>query len=195
MALLARGLLSRAHRSGLPFLLALIFCLSGVSPAAAQSGNLREYEIKAAFLFNFVQFVRWPDSAFAGPDAPLYVGVLGADPFGSTLEETVQGQVVDGHRLLVVRAGRVEDLENCQVIFICRSETDRVPGILAQLNSRPVLTVGEMQGFAADGGDIDFYLSNDKVRFEINPQAARQQGLAISSQLLALGKIANHDGN
>ncbi len=170
------------------FLLALCGEGDGLR-AQASADTSREYEIKAAFLYNFIQFIKWPGSAFPSPDAPFRIGVLGADPFGSALEETVRGETINGHRLEIVRGFRLEDLQDCQLIFVCRSEGDQVDQILSQLDSRPVLTVSEIDDFARRGGDIDFYLRDEKVRFEINPQAARACGLAISSQLMALGKV------
>jgi hypothetical protein len=163
--------------------------LAGAMPGRPQSDASKEYQIKAAFLFNFAEFVKWPSGSFGGPDAPFCIGILGDDPFGSALDETVQGESIDNHRLTVVRASRVEDLQNCQMIFVCRSEDGHIGEILSQLGSRPVLTVSEVENFARDGGDIDFYLSDGKVRFEINPEASRQCGLKISSQLMTLGRI------
>ena len=157
--------------------------------ARAQSGDSREYQIKAAFLFNFVQFVKWPGASFASADAPFVIGILGDDPFGSALEETIRGETIDNHRLRVVRAQQIEDLRDCQMIFVCRSKEGQVGEILSRLDSRPILTVSEVESFARNGGAIDFYLSGGKVRFEINPQSARRCGLKISSQLLTLGKI------
>jgi YfiR/HmsC-like len=157
--------------------------------AQAQSDSAKEYQIKAAFLFNFAQFVKWPGNCFSGPDAPFCIGVLGDDPFGSALDATIQGETIDNHRLTVIRAQRIEDLKSCQMIFVCRSEESHIGEILSQLDSRPVLTVSEVESFARDGGDISFFLSDGKVHFEINPPSARRCGLKISSQLLTLGKI------
>jgi YfiR/HmsC-like len=167
----------------------LLAVVAGSEPARAQSDSSREYQIKAAFLFNFAQFVKWPENSFTSTDAPFCIGVLGEDPFGSVLDGTVQGETISNHRLIVVRAQRIEDLKECQMIFVSRSEGGHIGEILAQLESRPVLTVSEVESFAHDGGDIDFYLSDGKVRFEINPQSAQKCGLRISSQLLTLGRI------
>jgi hypothetical protein len=164
----------------------LSFTASGLGRAQDQS---KEYQLKAAFLFNFAQFVKWPSDSFTNAETPFYIGILGDDPFGAALEETVRGEAIDNHRLTVVRAQRIEDLKDCQMIFVSRSEEGHVGEILSQLDSRPVLTVSEIESFARNGGDIDFYLSGGKVRFEINPQSAQRCGLRISSQLLSLGKI------
>jgi len=167
----------------------LIFILLFPAVGLARAQESKEYQLKAAFLFNFVQFVKWPPDSFSNAGAPFCIGILGDDPFGSALEETIRGEAIDNHPLTVVRAQRIEDLKDCQVIFVCRSEEGHVSEILSQLDSRPILTVSEVESFARDGGDIDFYLSDGKVRFEINPGSAQRCGLKISSQLLSLGKI------
>jgi len=170
-------------------LLLLVIRVLDQVPLRAQSDESREYQIKAAFLFNFVQFVKWPGTSFPNPDAPFRIGILGDDPFGSALDGTIHGESIDSHRLTVTRAEKIEDLQDCQVIFVSRSEESHVSEILSQLNSKPILTVSETQGFARAGGTINFYLTGGKVRFEINPQSAQHCGLKISSQLLSLGKI------
>lgn len=170
------------------FLILLGMSWLGSSDSRAESDS-REYQIKAAFLFNFVQFVKWPGASFASDDAPFYIGILGDDPFNGALEETIRGESIGGHPLKVVHGQSIDDLKNCQMIFISRSEQSRLSAILSQLDSRPILTVSEVQSFTRSGGAIDFYLSGGKVRFEINPQSAERCGLKISSQLLALGRI------
>lgn len=154
--------------------------------ASAQS---KEYQIKAAFLFNFAQFVQWPAAAFADTNAPFRIGILGEDPFGSALAETVQGESIDNHKIIITRSQHLEDLQACQMIFIGKSEKSRVPEVLTALDSKPILKVGETPGFVEHGGSINFYLDGNKVRFEICPDKARVDGLKISSQLLSVGKI------
>ena len=185
----AKSRSARSKAGGRVFSL-LLFILSftafGLGQAQEQS---KEYQLKAAFLFNFAQFVKWPPDSFTNDDAPFCIGILGDDPFGAALEETIRGETIDNHRMTVARARRMEDLKDCQMIFVSRSEEGRVGEILSQIGTRPILTVSEVGSFAQDGGDIDFYLSEGKVRFEINPQSAQRCGLRISSQLLSLGKI------
>jgi hypothetical protein len=177
--------------AGLRILLGLTAGALAFAPreAPAQLAVPNEYQVKAAYLFNFVQFVEWPSAAFANSDAPICIGVLGEDPFGKALEETVRGETVQNRKLVVQRSRRVENLKDCHLVFISKSETERVSGILDDLDPVPVLTVSETQGFAQRGGIVNLYLTGNKVRFEINPAAARRKGLKISSELLSLGKI------
>jgi hypothetical protein len=160
--------------------------LSGIFQARAQES--KEYQIKAAFLFNFAQFVEWPSAAFADSQTPISIGVLGDDPFGAVLDQTVQGETIHSRKLVVQRSRRLEDLKGCHLLFISKSEKSRVGDILSGLGSSSVLTVSETESFARRGGIINFYLDGNKVRFEINAQAAQQKGIKISSQLLKLGK-------
>ena len=168
------------------FCLGLALLTLGLSPLRAES---REYQIKAAFLVNFMQFVTWPDSVFTNENAPFSIAVLGDDPFGPALDQTLQGETVNHHKIVVQRVRRVEDCKDCQMIFVSRSEEKNLPAILAKVDSGPVLTVSETRGFARQGGIINFYLEDKKVRFEINPVVAQRANLKISAQLLSLGKI------
>jgi len=163
--------------------------LAVASPPAGSAQTLSEYGLKAVFLFNFTKFVEWPNEAFAAPNAPLCIGVLGDDPFGELLDEAVRGEISRGHPLTVRRARDVMPLRECHVVFISRSEESRVAEILEELDGVPTLTVGDSQGFARLGGVIGFYLEGNKLRFEISHSAARRKELKISSQLLSLGKI------
>ena len=167
---------------------ALAFALTP-APAQAQSHPSREYQIKAVFLFNFIQFVDWPQASFSDDTAPLRIGILGDDPFGPALEEAVRGESLRSRPLVLRRSQRVEDLADCQLLFICKSEQRKIDDILSRLGSRPVLTVSEASGFARQGGIIAFYQDGKKVRFEINPATAQKSGLKLSSQLLGLGRI------
>lgn len=166
------------------------FCILviAIAPMTTQA-QTREYQIKAAFLFNFAQFVDWPTTAFADSTSPFYIGVLGDDPFGAALDETIQGAAINNHKIILVRSQQIGDLKNCQMIFVSKSEKRHISDILSSLDSRPILTVSEVDGFAQDGGGINFYLEGTKVRFEINSGVTQNDGLKVSSQLLSLGKI------
>jgi hypothetical protein len=166
----------------------LWLCLLTFAPwkVPAQS---KEYEVKAAFLFNFAQFVDWPAGAFTNTDTPFVIGILGNDPFGTALEATVQGENINNHKIIIQRGRTVGDLKDCQILFVSKSEKSHVAEILSALDSRPVLKVSEIDGFARQGGNINFYLDGSKVRFEVNPTVSDRDGLKVSSQLLNLGKI------
>lgn len=159
------------------------------TPIKAQPANLNEYQVKALFIFNFVQFVEWPASAFADATTPIRIGILGEDPFGGALEPLVRGEKVRQRTLVVERASRIEDLQDCHLVFAARSERLKVREIINAFQGKPVLTIGDMPNFARRGGIINFYLEEQKVRFEINRAAAQQSGLKLSSQLLGLARI------
>jgi len=167
----------------------LVLSVLFLAAAAPQEREAPEYEIKAAFLYNFASFVEWPSSAFPDKESPFTVGVLGQDPFGSGLEEAFKGKTVNGRRIAVRRGSDVKELGACQVLFVSASEKERAAKILEALKGRPTLTVGDLSGFAALGGCINFYVEGKKVRFEINPEAAKRANLTLSSKLLRLARV------
>ncbi len=146
---------------------------------------LREYRIKAAFLYNFAKFVEWPAEAFEDDDATLILGVFGDDPFGAALQ-SLSGKTVRGRRLTIKRFDSLLDLDQCHILFITSSTQEQQQKALESLQGSNVLTVGEMQRFAQMGGIINFVIRNNKLRFEINLDAGKRAGLMISSQLLKL---------
>ena len=100
----------------------VLFVLSLAACGVGHGQESKEYQLKAAFLFNFAQFVKWPSVSFTNADAPFCIGILGDDPFGAALEETIRGEAINNHRLMLMRAQRIEELKDCQMIFVCRSE-------------------------------------------------------------------------
>jgi hypothetical protein len=153
--------------------------------AALPADDKLEYQVKAAFLFNFLKFVEWPAAApAAGNDGPWVIGILGHDPFGGMLEETVRGKIVNGRPVEVRRYARAADVKDCNILFVGRAESER-GGAPAQPG---LLTVGESSGFIKSGGIINFYLEDNRVRFEIRPSVAHSAGLHVSAQLLRLGR-------
>jgi hypothetical protein len=146
-------------------------------------------QVEAVFLFNFSQFVEWPPQSFREAGSPLVIGVLGSDPFGTTLDQVVQGESVNGRVLAVQRFRRIEEVTDCQILFISRSEQDRLPQILQHLKGRSILTVSDMEEFAVHGGMIRFVIVENKIRLRINVGAVRAAGLTISSKLLRPAQI------
>jgi YfiR/HmsC-like len=145
-----------------------------------------EYQVKAAFLLNFTKFIEWPPTAFSTPDAPLTLCILGADPFGSALDQIVAGEVVNGRKLSVERIKRAPGPQSCQVLYVGSPEKETLK-ILSGVGPR-VLTVGEGAGFLRSGGIIAFVIDNRRVRFDIHQATAENAGLALSSKLLSVAR-------
>ncbi len=159
---------------------------------AAEAEPSREYQIKAAFIYNFAKFTRWPAGSFSDAEAPLDFCIYGEDPFGGAFD-AVAGKTIRGRRVAVRRIAAIEASAGCHLLFISDSEAERLTGILAALNDRPVLTVADMPDFARAGGIINLKTTEeDKLRFEINTGTAERAGLKFSSKLLNLAKITNN---
>jgi|WetSurMetagenome_2_1015567.scaffolds.fasta_scaffold162175_2 hypothetical protein len=150
-----------------------------------------EYQVKGAFLYNFMKFVDWPEKSFDSPNEPIVLGVIGPNSLVSALEEVIRGKTVKGHPLIVHGLKSREWEKKCHVLYFLKSDPAQTRDWIARVQGKPVLTVGEMENFAALGGAINFYLSENQVRFEINPEVAEMSGLKISSQLLALARIVS----
>jgi hypothetical protein len=179
-------------RSGKPRLsVILTVCLMaagwGCGVARGQSAN--EYQVKAAFLYNFAKFVEWPPQSFKGPDDPLVVCVVGHNPFGRMLEDTVNGKTLEGRPFAVSNVPDIQQADGCHILFVSSSERKHLQSILKSIKAPGVLTVGETEGFVTNGGVINFKLEGGRVRFEINLEAAATEGLQIRSSLLSLAVI------
>lgn len=170
----------------------LAFAVSfGVCGIRGQEGP-GEYQVKAAFLFNFGKFVEWPESSFADEKSAFSICVLGEDPFGTALDD-LSGKFIGRHPVSVWRIKKPDAASRCQVIFVSASEKSHLPETLRALRGSNALIVGDTQGFAASGGAIEFTLEENHIHFTINADAIHRAGLRASSQLLALAKIV-HDG-
>lgn len=173
----------------------LFLLLVGATGSPAQTAASQEYQIKAVFLFNFARFVDWPPAAFADPQTPLVIGVLGEDPFGAFLDETVRDEAVGQRRLVVQRYRRAEEAAQCHILFISRSETGRLDQIVAGLGGRTTLTVSDIAGSAQRGVMIRFVTEQNRIRLRINLEAAKAAGLTISSKLLRPAEIVTARDN
>jgi uncharacterized protein DUF4154 len=159
------------------------------SAPASPTDPPSEYRVKALYLYNLARFVEWPAEARREAEAPFVIVVLGRDPFGSVLDDTMAGKAIENRRIEVRRLGRVEDAGDAQIVFVSASERRDLPAILKALDRPGVLTVGEWDGFAEQGGMVTFLVQEGRVRFEINPRRAEEAGLKVSSQLLKLATI------
>jgi hypothetical protein len=156
-------------------------------PVSAQAAG--EYQVKAAFLYNFAKFVEWPPSAFRNASAPLQICIFGRDPFGQGLRDIVSTKTVNGRKFEVDYLIDLQLARACHILFIASSEKARIKQILESMRGAVALTVSDTEGFAEQGGMIDFLLDNDRVLFEVNRNAAEQAGLKISSKLLSVAKV------
>lgn len=178
-----------ARRACLALLLAIGLAGAG-GPSAAQTTG--EYEVKAAFLYNFSKFIEWPADVFSTRSDSFTLCVYGENPLGETLKEIVKGQVLDGRSFAVKRVASVSAARSCQTVFVGATDEDRVPGLLAGLQGCRVLTVGEVPDFTRQGGVINFYVESNRVRFVINLAAADRAHLKVSSKLLSLATVVRY---
>jgi hypothetical protein len=144
-----------------------------------------EYQVKAAYLYNFAKLVDWPAPA----NGPVVIAVFGRDPFGDVLDRTVQGKTIDGRPLVVERLSNLEQLKGCHILFVSAAEKKRLGAILSAVRGEPVLTVGEFEGFLDAGGKVNFTVEQNRIRFDVNLSAARQVGLRISARVLNLARL------
>ena len=175
-------------------LLALLFTvapliLGGQAEDYSSPAAILEYQIKAAFLYNFAKFVEWPAEKSGDDRRPILAGVIGRDPFGPTLDQTFNGKTVNGRALAIRRVAGLAELKRCHILFISSSEKSRLAEILSALGNASVLTVSEIDQFAELGGMINFTKEENKIRLEINVDIAAQAGIRISSKLLKLVRV------
>jgi len=154
----------------------------------AETGT--EYEVKAAFLYKFANFVEWP--ADEGT-SPLGICVLGQDPFGLALDRVVKGKFINGREFMIRRLRTNDVADDCHILFIGASENRQLTQILNRLRGLPVLTVGDVAGFCENGGTINLVVSGKRVRLEINPASAERARLLLSSRLLSLARIVRDE--
>jgi hypothetical protein len=160
----------------------------GQPATAAEPVVTKEYQVKAAFLYNFTKFVEWPAAKFADTNAPIVIGVLGRNPCGAVLAETIKDRKVNGRGIQVRQISTVAEVKGLHLLFITAAETSRFEGLAAALQESTVLGVGESEAFLTRGGTIMFALEEDKVRFEVDLNSAERAQLRVSAQLLKLAR-------
>ena len=195
MALLRATVFQREERwmaEGLMLTFALL--LGGGAGLAGQTARAPEYQVKAVFLFNFAQFVDWPPEAVPDSQAPLIIGILGADPFDGLLDATVRGEHRGARPLEVRRYQRVEDVKACDILFVAAPQGDHPEEVLAGLKNRPILTVSDSDGFAERGGMVGFATDRNRIRLKVNLRATQAARLTVSSKLLRVAEIVTTRG-
>lgn len=173
--------MTRIHNLALSLIVPVILGFPGLQ---AQGTKVGEYEVKAAYLYNFGRFVEWPTKGGRGES--FSVCVLGKDPFGTALDATVAGEVIADSHVVVKRLSRIQNLEDCRILFISSSEESQLREVLTTLDKLAVLTVSDLPQFLRRGGMMQFVLDGNRVRFEVNVTSVERSGLTLSSQLLKL---------
>ena len=163
-----------------------LWLLLAATLGRTQVPQLSEYQIKAAFLYNFGRFVDWPAAAFTDGKSPFIFGILGDNPFGKTLDQAFTGKILNGHPVVVQVIHSLPEASHCHILFISSSEKEHLAKIIQGLHAACVLTVSESDQFIESGGMINFVTIDNKVRFLINAGAAKAAQLKISSKLLGL---------
>jgi len=173
-------------RRALAALLAAFVLLANPPDCAAQSDRAAEHQVKAAFLYKFASYVEWPESAFARPDTPITIAVLGEEPLAVELEQAAAGRTVNDRRIAVRRVKAGESLAGIHILFVGKPESGRLGQIVQSALAQSILTVTESDGALAQGSVINFLVADRRVRFEISLQSAERSKLRLSSRLLAV---------
>lgn len=188
----------RQHRNrifeiirGLLLFLAFLFVMIQPTGRAYPKVSL-EYHVKAAFLYNFTKFVKWPEKAFANAASPIKICILGKSPFGPSLD-AIENKTVGGRKLLIFEAKSMDDIDDCHVLFISNSSEKEFFGSIERTREKNIFTVGDKKGLARKGCVINFIVVKNKVRFEINTKSAERANLKISSQLLKIARIVEDE--
>jgi uncharacterized protein DUF4154 len=184
---LAAGAKARC-RCGVRVLAWALLAGLGIIRCAAQTGTQHEYELKAGVLYHIIEYVEWPKGALSNNPPAIEIGLIGQIPFADAIE-VLSGKTVQGRELIVKRISDPQAAAKCQVLFIGASEKPRVAEIVAQIKDRPILTVGEIEGFAEQGGMVNLIAGPNRIVMEINRDVANKARLSMSSQLLKLAKV------
>lgn len=175
----------------------LYVCLALCSwyPTDAQPSITPEYQLKAVFLYNFTQFIDWPSASFSSDTAPMVIGILGKDPFGSYLQETIAGEKMNGHPLLIEHYVSAEEIKMPHILFINLPDTKKTEKIITALKGKDILTVSDYDDFLKQGGMIRFVKQKGKINLQVNLEMTKAANLVISSKLLRLVTIFNPTQN
>jgi hypothetical protein len=171
------------------FWIAWIFTIAALPfGRAVGQESFPEYKVKAAFLFNFVKFVKWPEKAFENAAQPFSIVILGSDPFGESLEQTFQGKLIEGRFCRIVRVRQVEEALGAHLLFIGRSEEVNLQTILDRTRDRPILTVSELTDFAKNWGMVELKVIDRQVCFDLNQERLKRLGMSASGQMVKIAR-------
>lgn len=177
----------KVYGKGLFVILSVTLLFGFVQPIQKKA---REYQIKAVFLFNFAQFVAWPEHAFSGPESPLVIGILGRDPFGSYLDETVENEKINGHPLMIKRYKNLNEIDSCHILFISAEPPQKIDILTKTLSGRNILTVSDAGSFVKQGGMVKLFTEDSKIKLSINLEVIKAEKFVVSSKLLRMADTA-----
>jgi hypothetical protein len=180
--------------AGICRLACTLLLVPGLAQSACAQSNADEYQVKAAFLFHFAQFVDWPAGALDAGDASVKLCILDDEPRRRELQNTIEGKLIGGRVYHVRLLSQQQEISDCNILFLSRDEANRQTTIVKSLRGMPILTVGETTNFLSDGGMIRFHFEEGKIRFDINLGAADSSHLKISSRLLLLATSVSRGG-
>jgi len=180
--------MTRPKSNLIALLLAAVLLMPGFR-ALGGDISAQEYQLKAAWLYNLTRFVEWPETNFIATNAPFVIGIVGQDPFGSSLEEATRAENVHGHPIVIKHLTTNDALSSCQILFLSRSEQADFGPLVSQLAASPVLSVADADGASGQGVMVNLVVSRDTIKMEINQEAAKTAHLEISSRLLGLARI------
>jgi hypothetical protein len=178
-------------KSKLTYILIALFAFGSF---AAKAQKFTEYEVKAAYIFNFSKFIKWPQNSFDNQASPYVLGIYGEDPFGPIIKKIIGNRKSNGRNWVVKYYNQPEQIKQCHILFISDVSPSELRRVMEYTEKMPILTVGdELVDFCQRGGEINFTPKNSSKRFEINNKEAKKAGLSISSKLLMLSKIISTD--
>jgi hypothetical protein len=170
---------------------ALAILLLGAAAQIRADGPSREYQLKAAFIYNFAQFIEWPDKAFTGAQSPIVITVLGDNPFGNVLDQVTKGKQIRGREIVIKYVKDPAAVGQTHILFVGAPHNQNPGAVLRGLTG--VLTIADTDSFMGAGGMIRFFSEENKLRFEINTKATDKAGLKVSAKLLQLAKVYKDD--
>jgi hypothetical protein len=168
----------------LPIFACIIWFVGTALHLDSQTGKPAEYQVKAVYMVNFIKFIEWPAGTLGNTNEPFPVCVLGQDPFGPALDQSLAGERIDQHPLAAHRIQSARDAAGCRVVFISASSDSQIEDTLVSLEGESILTVSDTPRFVRRGGMIEFVREGNRVRFELNLAAAKMARLTVSSELL-----------
>jgi hypothetical protein len=172
--------------------LAVLWLLFAVSSVFGQE-RPDEYQVKAAYLYNFGRFVVWPAKLTTTNTGPFTICVLGEDPFGPALDRTLAGETIGNQKVAARRISSPQESVECQILFISSSEAKRLNKIIEALGNSAVLTVSDIPQFSQRRGMIQLLMEGNRIRFEVNLAATQRAGLTLSSELLKVATAVRKD--